>query len=55
MINGFDLLNWYSNDKSASSPLILPNDFIATIEDEYDLMTDRLMHQILKASPHARI
>jgi hypothetical protein len=55
MINGYDLSNWYSNNESDSSPLVLPNDFIATIEDKYDLMTDRLMYQILKASPHARI
>jgi hypothetical protein len=27
-------------------------DSIAMIEDEYNLMTDRLMRRILKASPH---
>ena len=36
-------------------PLIRPYDFIATVDDKYDLMTDRLRHRILKASPHARI
>jgi hypothetical protein len=43
MINGFDYLNWNNNGKSDPSPLILPNDFIAMNEDEYDLMTDKLM------------
>jgi hypothetical protein len=37
------------------SLLILLYDFIGTIEDKFDLMTDRLRRQILKASPHARI
>ena len=35
--------------------LIQPYDFIAMADDEYNLMTDRLRHQILKASSHARI
>jgi hypothetical protein len=46
MINGFDLSNWNNNDKSDLSLLILlddPDDFIATIEDKYNLMTERLM------------
>jgi hypothetical protein len=55
MINTFNLSNWNYNNKSDLSPFILPDDSIATIEDEYNLMTDRLWHQILKASPHARI
>jgi hypothetical protein len=55
MIRGFDLSNWNYNDESDLSLFILSDDSIATIEDEYDLMTDRLMRQILKASPHARI
>jgi hypothetical protein len=44
MINGFNLSNWNKNDKSDPSLLTLPDDIIATIEDEYNLMTDRLMH-----------
>ena len=36
-------------------PLIGPYDFISTADIEYDLMTDRLRHWILKASPHAWI
>ncbi len=55
MINGFDLLNWNDNDESDLSPFNLPDDSTAMIEEEYNLMTDKLMHQILKASPHARI
>jgi hypothetical protein len=55
MIKGFDLLNWNYNDKSHLSPFILPNDSIDMIKDKYKLMADRLRHQILKASPHARI
>jgi hypothetical protein len=55
MINGFDSSNWNNNNESDPSPLILLDDFIVMIEDEYDLMTDRLMRQILKASLHARI
>jgi hypothetical protein len=35
--------------------LIGPYDFIAMADHEYDLMTNRLRHQILKASHHARI
>jgi hypothetical protein len=37
------------------SLLFLPNDFIPMIEDKYNLMTERLRHQILTASPHAEI
>jgi hypothetical protein len=55
MINGFDSSNWNNNNKSDPSPLILPDDFIVAIEDEYNLMTDRLMRGILKAPPHGRI
>ena len=34
--------------------LVGPYDCIATADHEYNLMTDRLRRQILKASPHAR-
>ncbi len=52
--NEFDLKNWNYNDDSDLSLFIIPNNFIDTIKDEYNLMTERQKHQILKASPHAR-
>jgi hypothetical protein len=55
MINRFNLSNWNYSNESDLSPFILPDDSIVTIEDKYDLMTDRLRRLILKASPHARI
>jgi hypothetical protein len=55
VINGFDLLKWNYNNDSDLSPFILPDYSIDTIKDEYDLMTDRLRCQILKASSYARI
>jgi hypothetical protein len=55
MINGFNLLNWNNNNDSDLSSFIIPDDYIDTIKDEYNLMTDRLRCGILKASPHARI
>jgi hypothetical protein len=36
-------------------PLIGPYGFIAMVDNEYDLMTNRLRRWILKASPHAQI
>ncbi len=47
MMNQFDLLDWYDNDDSDLYESIL--------KDYFDMMTDRLRHQILEASPHARI
>jgi hypothetical protein len=44
MMNGFNLSNWNYNDDSDVSVVFLPDDSIDTIEDEYDLMTDRLRH-----------
>jgi hypothetical protein len=44
MINGFDLSNWNSNDKSDLSPFILPDEFIAMIENKYNFMIERLRH-----------
>ncbi len=55
MMNGFNLLNRNHNDNSDLSPFIVLDDSIDTIKDEYDLMTDRLRHWMLKASPHTRI
>ncbi len=49
MMNQFDLSNWNYNDDSDLYESIDP------INDYYDIMTDRLRHQILDASPHARI
>jgi hypothetical protein len=49
MMNQFDLSDWYDNDESDIYESIDP------IKDYYDDMTDRLRHQILEASPHARI
>jgi hypothetical protein len=42
MINEFNLLDWNYNNNSDLSPFILPDDSIDMIEDEYNLMTDRL-------------
>jgi len=36
-------------------PLIGPYDYCATPDKEYDLMSDEIRNQILKASPHAQI
>jgi hypothetical protein len=55
MINGFNLSSLNYNGNSDLSSFIIPDDSIDMIKDEYDLMTDRLRHQILKASPHSRI
>jgi hypothetical protein len=49
MMNQFNVSNWDDNDDSnlyASIDLI---------EDYYNIMTDKLRHQILEASPNARI
>jgi hypothetical protein len=55
MMNGFNLSNWNYNDNSDLSLFIIPDDSIDLIKDYYDLITDRLRHQILEASPYARI
>ncbi len=49
MMNQFDLSNWNHNDD------LDLYESIDLIEDYYDIMTDRLRHLILDASPHARI
>ncbi len=49
MMNQFDLSNWNDNDESDLY------ESIDLINDYYDIMTDRLRHQILEASPHAKI
>ncbi len=49
LMNQFDLSDWYDNDESDLYESIDP------IKDYYDEMTDRLRHQILEASSHARI
>ena len=49
MMNQFDLSDWYDNDESDLY------ESIDLIKDYYDEMTDRLRHQILDASPFARI
>ncbi len=49
MMNQFDISNWYDNDESDLY------ESIDLIKDYYNKMTDRLRHQILEASPHARI
>ena len=49
MMNQFDLSNWNYNDDSDLY------ESIDLIKDYYVRMTDRLRHQILAASPHARI
>ncbi len=54
MMNWFDLY-WKFYNNSDLSLFSLPDDSIDPIKDYYDLMTDRLRHQILEASPHARI
>jgi hypothetical protein len=55
MMNGFDLSYWDCNDDSDFSSFIIADDSIDLIKDNYNIMTDRLKHQILEASPHARI
>ncbi len=49
MMNQFDLSNWNDTDESDLY------EYIDLIKDYYDIMTDRLRHRILEASPHARI
>jgi hypothetical protein len=49
MMNQFDLSDWIYNDD------LDLYESIDLIEDYFDIMTDRLRHQILNASPHARI
>ncbi len=49
MMNQFNLSYWYDNDESVLY------ESIDLIKDYYDEMTDRLRHQILEASHHARI
>ncbi len=49
MKNQFNLSNWNYNDD------LDLYESIDLIQDYYDIMTDRLRHQILDASPHARI
>ncbi len=49
MMNQFNLSNWNDNDESDLY------ESIDLIKDYYDIMTDRLKHQILEASTHARI
>jgi hypothetical protein len=49
MMNQFNLSNWNDNDESDLY------ESIDLIKDYYNILTDRLRRQILKASPHARI
>ncbi len=49
MMNQFDISNRYDNDESDLY------ESIDLIKDYYNEMIDRLRHQILEASPHARI
>jgi hypothetical protein len=49
MMNQFNLSYWNYNDDSDLYESIDP------MKDNYNIMTDRLSHQILDASPHARI
>jgi hypothetical protein len=49
MMNQADFSDWNYNDDSDLY------EFIDLIKDYYNIMTDRLRHQILDASPHARI
>ncbi len=49
MMNQFDLSNWNDNYESDLY------ESIDLIKDYYDIMTDRLRHRILEASPHVRI
>ncbi len=47
MMNQFNLSDWNYNDGSNLY------ESIDLMKDYYDIMTDRLRHQILDASPHA--
>jgi hypothetical protein len=49
MMNHFDISDWNYNDDLGLY------ESIDLIKDYYDIMTDRLRHRILDASPHARI
>ncbi len=49
MMNQFDLSDWNYNDDSDLY------ESIDLIKDYYDIMIERLRHQILDASPSARI
>jgi hypothetical protein len=49
MMNQFDLSDWNYNDDSDLY------ESIDLVKDYHDIMTDRLRHRILDASPHARI
>ncbi len=49
MMNQFDLFDWNYNDD------LDLYESIDLIKDYYNIMTDRLRHWILDASPHARI
>jgi hypothetical protein len=49
MMNQSNLSDWNYNDDSNLY------ESIDLIKDYYHIMTDRLRHQILDASPHARI
>jgi hypothetical protein len=49
MMNQFHLSIWNDNDESDLY------ESIDLIKDYYNIMTDKLRHQILEASPHARI
>ncbi len=49
MMNQFDVSNWDDNDDSDLY------ECIDLIEDYYGIITDKLRHQILETSPHARI
>ncbi len=51
MMNGFDTSDWNYNDSSDLSLFIIADDSIDLIKDYYDIMIDRLRHQILEASP----
>jgi hypothetical protein len=55
MMTGFDISDWNRNNDSDVSSFIMADDSIDLINDEFDIMTDRLWCQILEASPHARI
>jgi hypothetical protein len=49
MMNQIDLSDWNYNDD------LDLYESIDLVKDYYNIMTDRLRHQILDASPHARI
>jgi hypothetical protein len=49
MMNRFNLSDWNYNDDSDLY------ESIDLMKDYFDIMTDRLRHRILDASPHARI